>query len=68
MDGTLFPALPVFSAAIKYLGSHLLQQLEVETGTKVKPQMVKWVLTVPAIWSDESKSFMRKAMYKVLIR
>lgn len=26
---------------------------------------IRWVITVPAIWSEESKQFMREAAYKV---
>ena len=64
-DGTVFPALTVFSEAIKYLGSHLLEQLNTELGSEIKQEQVKWVLTVPAIWSDQAKFFMREAMYEV---
>ena len=27
--------------------------------------MIKWVITVPAIWRDVSKRFMREAAFKV---
>ena len=32
-----------------------------------KASDIRWVLTVPAIWNDESKSFMREAAYRVRI-
>ena len=28
---------------------------------KVVPAKIRWVLTVPALWSEEHKLFMRKA-------
>ena len=56
----------VFSEAINYLGTHLLQQLKIELGSEVDKKRVKWVLTVPAIWNDKAKFFMREAMYEVL--
>ena len=28
-------------------------------------KIIRWVLTVPAIWTDESKDFMREAAYQV---
>jgi hypothetical protein len=28
--------------------------------------MIQWVLTVPAIWSDKAKHFMRRAAEKVM--
>ena len=27
--------------------------------------MIRWVVTVPAIWTEESKQFMREAAFKV---
>ena len=64
-DGTAFPALAVFPERIKYLVLHLLKHLEIEFGIRIDSKMVQWVLTGPAIWRDESKSFMREAIYKV---
>ena len=32
-----------------------------------KASDIRWVLTVPAIWTDESKAFMREAAYRVSI-
>ena len=28
--------------------------------------LIKWVITVPAIWSDEAKTFMRDAAFEVI--
>lgn len=63
------PAMDVFSAAIKYMKEHLLHKLHVsETGyTETKKEEIRWVLTVPAIWSDTAKSFMREAAIKVFV-
>ncbi|XP_021355916.1 heat shock 70 kDa protein 12A-like isoform X2 [Mizuhopecten yessoensis] len=54
------PALKVFSEAIKYLKGHLLKALE-KRATDVKDTDIEWVLTVPAIWNDPAKQFMREA-------
>ncbi|XP_069129617.1 heat shock 70 kDa protein 12A-like isoform X2 [Argopecten irradians] len=54
------PALKVFSEAIKYLKGHLLKALE-KRATDVKDTDIEWVLTVPAIWNDPAKQFMRLA-------
>ena len=34
-------------------------------GTGVQMEEIKWVLTVPAIWTDSAKQFMRKSAEKV---
>ena len=31
----------------------------------IKPSEINWVLTVPAIWSDAAKQFMREAAVEV---
>ncbi|XP_060065858.1 heat shock 70 kDa protein 12A-like isoform X1 [Ylistrum balloti] len=54
------PALKVFSEAIKYLKGHLLMALD-KRGAGVKESEIEWVLTVPAIWNDPAKQFMRVA-------
>lgn len=63
VKGRKMPALDVFSACIKYLKEHL----EV-TCRRAVPDLragdIRWVLTVPAIWNDASKQFMREAAEK----
>ena len=57
-------AIDVFAMSIKALKSHMLEVLDKE-GNIIKPQDIKWVLTVPAIWDDSAKLFMRKSAEKV---
>ncbi|CAC5404260.1 unnamed protein product [Mytilus coruscus] len=56
-------ALDVFSLAIKALVTHLLDIME-KRGTDVAMKDILWVLTVPAIWSDAAKQFMRRSAEK----
>ena len=58
-------AMKVFSAAIGYLRKHLQSTCEKQL-TDIEDSDIKWVLTVPAIWNDQSKQFMREAAEKVL--
>ncbi|KAL3878899.1 hypothetical protein ACJMK2_031225 [Sinanodonta woodiana] len=58
--GLKMPAKKIFGAAIKYLKTHLLNTLSVR-GTGVDENDIHWVLTVPAIWRDAAKQFMREA-------
>jgi hypothetical protein len=64
IDGKEMVALDVFSAAIEFLKGHLLHTLE-NRATGVKNTDIQWVLTVPAIWDDAAKQFMREAAEKV---
>jgi len=60
-------AMTVFSSIIGHLKTHLLNLLKTR-GTEVKNDDIHWVLTVPAIWSDSAKQFMREAAQKVQIQ
>lgn len=64
LDGKEMPAIKVFSAAIKFLREHLLETLE-KRATGVRETDIQWVLTVPAIWDDKAKAFMRRAAENV---
>lgn len=61
------PAMDVFSAAIKYMKEHLLHKLSEKGDTETKKEEIRWVLTVPAIWNDTAKYFMRDAAVKVFV-
>lgn len=52
-------AMKVFGESIKYLKDHLLDTLTTQ-GTTVVNDDIHWVLTVPAIWKDNAKQFMRE--------
>jgi hypothetical protein len=59
-----FPAIEVFSKSILCLKTKLLDELK-RKKTLVRTDDILFVLTVPAIWSDNAKDFMRQAARKV---
>lgn len=59
-------AMTVFSSAIGYLKDHMLTTCKKQL-TNIEQSSIMWVLTVPAIWTDSSKQFMREAAEKVYI-
>ncbi|XP_053400410.1 heat shock 70 kDa protein 12A-like [Mercenaria mercenaria] len=61
--GRKMPAMDVFSACIKYLKDHLMNKC-LQQIPDVTDDDIRWVLTVPAIWNDSSKQFMREAADK----
>ena len=65
ITGRALPAIDVFSLSIRALKEHLIKEL-VKQGTGLKVDEIQWVLTVPAIWSDSAKQFMRASAEKVL--
>lgn len=53
-------AIKVFSTAIGYLKHQMLTNCKKQM-TGLEDSDITWVLTVPAIWDDKSKQFMREA-------
>ena len=64
-QGNTMKAVNVFAAAIKYLKDYLMMQLQkrIDDITELD---INWVLTVPAIWNDGAKQFMKEAAAKVI--
>ncbi|XP_057299310.1 heat shock 70 kDa protein 12B-like isoform X2 [Hydractinia symbiolongicarpus] len=61
-DGKLMTALQVFSEAIRFFKEHCLNAINNRSpNNMMEVDRVKWVLTVPAIWSHAAKQFMREA-------
>ena len=65
-NGKSLKALDVFSHSMRHLKDTALGVFRESTGDdEFSVTDIKWVLTVPAIWSDAAKQFMREAAYKV---
>jgi hypothetical protein len=59
-------AKTVFSQSIKYLKDDLIKLSESRiAGGGLHDKDIHWVLTVPAIWNDAAKQFMREAAQQV---
>ncbi|XP_062605306.1 heat shock 70 kDa protein 12A-like [Saccostrea cucullata] len=58
-NGESLPALTVFSAVISYLKNKMMEDMMLKN-LNVHDYGLRWVITVPAIWTDSSKSFMRR--------
>ena len=67
-NGNCMPALRVFSESIKFLRNHLEEHLRNKPDGMIRADEVDWVLTVPAIWSDPAKKFMREAANMVRLK
>ena len=57
-------ALDVFSYSIGFLKNELLQHVT-DAVKDFRQTDIHWVITVPAIWEDSAKQFMREAANKV---
>ncbi|KAH3717970.1 heat shock 70 kDa protein 12A-like [Dreissena polymorpha] len=60
LSGDSHPAMPIFSMAIRYLYEQLLEAVRLQV-PEMPEACFKYVVTVPAIWDDNAKQFMREA-------
>jgi molecular chaperone DnaK (HSP70) len=61
ITGKKFRAIGIFAMAIRCLKSRLLENMKRRGYGTVKESEIRWVITVPAIWSDAAKQYMRQA-------
>jgi len=64
-NGEQFPAVQLFSFALRYFKEHALKELSAQSATIIVNEDVRWVITVPAIWRAPAKQLMRQAAYEV---
>lgn len=64
ITGKPMKALDVFSLCIKALKTHLETELKKHL-LGIESSDIRWVLTVPAMWSENAKQFMRRSAEKV---
>eukprot|EP00057_Strongylocentrotus_purpuratus_P017067 XP_011671541.1 PREDICTED: uncharacterized protein LOC105441784 [Strongylocentrotus purpuratus] len=64
-NGKGFPAATVFEHSLRFFHDHAVEELcDQSMDGEVDPRDIRWVLTVPAIWKQPAKQFMRQAAYK----
>ncbi|XP_045203853.2 heat shock 70 kDa protein 12B-like [Mercenaria mercenaria] len=61
--GKTLPVITVISASIKFLADDMIAELEKRIHG-VRRDDIQWVITVPAIWTDQAKFMMREAAVK----
>ena len=59
-DGREFPLMELVHQTLGFIAGQAMQKLQEQVG-KIVAAKIRWVLTVPALWSEEHKLFMRKA-------
>eukprot|EP00095_Tigriopus_kingsejongensis_P010174 maker-scaffold202_size261857-snap-gene-1.23 protein:Tk10174 transcript:maker-scaffold202_size261857-snap-gene-1.23-mRNA-1 annotation:"hypothetical protein CAPTEDRAFT_166803" len=62
-NGYQMSAIEVFSHTLHYFRNHALKELSDALGSKVLMEDARWVITVPAIWRQQAKQFMRESAY-----
>lgn len=66
ITGKKMRAMDIFSISIKYLKNTMLKAMNIRLADGTFSEKdIDFVLTVPAIWGDEAKLFMREAALQV---
>ncbi|MTJ55908.1 Hsp70 family protein [Anabaena sp. UHCC 0253] len=63
-NGQEFPVINLVADYLRELGGLLRKELDNATSGELKNNEILWCLTIPAIWKDDEKSFMRRAAIK----
>lgn len=68
LHGREFPLQNVVSETLRYMKEKIVDNIKDKTGKQLTaPEDILFVLTVPAIWNDAAKSFMRNCAVLVLV-
>ncbi|KAM9331512.1 heat shock 70 kDa protein 12B [Gastrophryne carolinensis] len=63
VSGKKVQALEVFAHALRFFKEHAVQELRDQCPSLDENEGIRWVITVPAIWKQPAKQFMREAAY-----
>ncbi|NXW10960.1 HS12B protein, partial [Fregetta grallaria] len=63
VNGKKMQALEVFAHALRFFKQHAVQELKDQCPSLPEREAIRWVITVPAIWKQPAKQFMREAAY-----
>ena len=64
-NGKKVLAMTVFAHALRFFKEHCLEELSDQSSTRIVNDDIRWVITVPAIWRQPAKQFMRQSSYDV---
>ena len=64
-NGQAVKALTIFAHSLRFFRNHALQELADQSRTLIVDEDVRWIISVPAIWKEPAKQFMRQAAYQV---
>ncbi len=61
IDGREMPLMTVIAESLKFISDRAIKKLEEQIGKVMNLKKIRWVLTVPALWGEDHKLFMKKA-------
>ena len=67
INGNKMAALTIFAMSIRYMKDHFMTMVNKQT-IGIQESDIGYVITIPAIWDDNAKQFMREAAVEVSIQ
>ncbi|XP_033839907.1 heat shock 70 kDa protein 12B isoform X2 [Periophthalmus magnuspinnatus] len=63
VNGRKVRAIEVFAHALRFFREHALKEVKEQSSSVLEGEEIRWVITVPAVWRQPAKQFMREAAY-----
>uniref|UniRef100_A0A3P9MWJ3 Heat shock protein 12B n=3 Tax=Poecilia reticulata TaxID=8081 RepID=A0A3P9MWJ3_POERE len=63
VNGRKVRAIEVFAHALRFFREHALKEVKDQSSSVLEGEEIRWVITVPAVWRQPAKQFMREAAY-----
>ncbi|XP_029310205.1 heat shock 70 kDa protein 12B isoform X2 [Cottoperca gobio] len=63
VNGRRVRAIEVFAHALHFFREHALKEVKDQSSSVLEGEDIRWVITVPAVWRQPAKQFMREAAY-----
>uniref|UniRef100_H2LMS6 Heat shock protein 12B n=1 Tax=Oryzias latipes TaxID=8090 RepID=H2LMS6_ORYLA len=63
VNGRRVRAIEVFAHALRFFRQHALKEVKDQSSSVLEGEEIRWVITVPAVWRQPAKQFMREAAY-----
>ncbi|KAK7909579.1 hypothetical protein WMY93_014263 [Mugilogobius chulae] len=63
VNGRKVRAIEVFAHALHFFREHALKEVKEQSSSVLEGEEIRWVITVPAVWRQPAKQFMREAAY-----
>ncbi|XP_052241029.1 heat shock 70 kDa protein 12B-like [Dreissena polymorpha] len=63
LEGNPYPAIELFTTTLRFLNGHLLKALHTKSSTVLETE-IQYIITVPAVWTDEARHFMKESAFR----
>ena len=66
-NGAKMPAVVVLAHSLRHFSQQAVREISEQSATPLSNDDIRWVVTVPAIWTAAAKQLMRQSAYDVSV-